>query len=50
MSDDLEPAVAYKVWQVDCPNCGAVIAYTEDSHPDHCEECGAPVEESDKSG
>lgn len=40
------PAVAYKVWQVDCAECGTVISYTEDSHPDACENCGAEVEES----
>lgn len=37
--------VAYLVWQVDCRECGTVITYDADSHPDACEECGAPVEE-----
>ncbi len=38
-------AACYKVWQVDCP-CGHVQTYGEDDHPDECEECGDPVEES----
>lgn len=41
--DQVGEAVAYLVWQVDCPCCGTVISYNEDSHPDACEECGAKV-------
>ena len=39
-------ASAYKVWRVDCVDCGNVVDY-EDTHPDVCEHCGAEVVESD---
>jgi hypothetical protein len=44
VSDEIDPATAYMVWQVDCP-CGSVISYNADesSLPDECEECGRPV-------
>lgn len=41
---DDDEAVAYLVWQVDCP-CGEVVTYTEDAHPERCESCGTPVRE-----
>lgn len=47
MAEERSPAMAYKVWRVDCP-CGSIIEYGEDEStlPDACEDCGAPIEKS----
>lgn len=36
----------YMVWQLDCGVCGDVCTYgeDEDSVPENCENCGAPVD------
>lgn len=47
MDEGLDPAAAYRVWQVDCP-CGTILSYGEDesSLPERCEDCGRDVEVS----